>query len=261
MTNVTQTVKPCQAMPDPLEKLSQAIMVSPMAASAPSSPKKSTILESGSETIKRSSSCVENKYKCTITSERLSRLRKIVETAVKEHKIFTIKGIKIPSSKFLQLKKFFLLLGGWSVIRRELLNRSWVEKFEPSTISPKAKSSISSNSDDLISNLPMKHDWESPSAYIEKCEKTIMSRMLQNVDVDFYWSMRKDQSDLLHRSNSYKIVSRFSKSLFSSKEGLALLLQQHYWYTEPGVSSINFPRCYVLGWWLLSPISSHCPKI
>lgn len=127
-----------------------------------------------------------------------------------------------------------------------MLNRNWIEKFEPNTIS-KAKSSIVSNSDDLTSNLPIKHDWESPSAYIEKCEKTIMSRMLQSVDVDFYWSMRKDQSDLLHRSNSYKIISRFSKSIFASKEGLALLLQQHYWFNEPGVATINFPRCYVLG--------------
>ncbi|XP_063917987.1 tubulin glycylase 3A-like isoform X2 [Zophobas morio] len=135
--------------------------------------------------------------------------------------------------------------GGWPVIRRELLKRNWIEKYEP-TIT-KAKSSTAPNNDDLISNLPVKHDWESPTAYTEKCEKTIMSRMLQNFDVDFYWSMRKDQSDLLHRSSSYKLMNRFSKSLFASKEGLALLLQQHYWYSEPGVSCVNFPRCYVLG--------------
>ncbi|XP_068903412.1 tubulin glycylase 3A-like isoform X3 [Tenebrio molitor] len=213
-------------MLEPPEKLHQAIMVSPLVASAPSSPKHTTAPDSSSEVMKRSNSCIENKYKCTITSERLSRLRKIVETAVKDHKVFTIKG-------------------GWPVIRRELLKRNWIEKYEPSVT--KAKSSTAPNSDDLVSNLPVKHDWESPTAYIEKCEKTIMSRMLQNFDVDFYWSMRKDQSDLLHRSNSYKLMNRFSKSLFASKEGLALLLQQHYWFSEPGVSSVNFPRCYVLG--------------
>ncbi|RZC31981.1 tubulin glycylase 3A-like, partial [Asbolus verrucosus] len=201
-------------------------MVSPLVVSAPSSPKHTIKSDTSSDVMKRSNSCIENKYKCTITSERLTRLRKIVETAVKEHKVFTIKG-------------------GWPIIRREMLKRNWIEKYEPAVT--KAKSTTAPNTDDLISNLPIKHDWESPTAYIEKCEKTIMSRMLQNFDVDFYWSMRKDQSDLLHRSNAYKLMNRFSKSLFASKEGLALLLQQHYWYSEPGVASINFPRCYVLG--------------
>lgn len=74
--------------------------------------------------------------------------------------------------------------------------------------------------------------------------------MLQNYDVDFYWSMRKDQIDLQHRSNSFKWINRYSRSLFASKEGLALLLQQSYWYTEECVSSVNYPRVYVLGRYL-----------
>lgn len=41
---------------------------------------------------KRSNSVVENKYKITITSERLCQLKKTVDTAVKEHKIFTMRG-------------------------------------------------------------------------------------------------------------------------------------------------------------------------
>jgi tubulin monoglycylase TTLL3/8 len=241
VTHVIKSAKTCQIMLEPPEKLHQAIMVSPLVASAPSSPKHTTAPDSSSEVMKRSNSCIENKYKCTITSERLSRLRKIVETAVKDHKVFTIKG----KSRALSRSLSHPVPGGWPVIRRELLKRNWIEKYEPSVT--KAKSSTAPNSDDLVSNLPVKHDWESPTAYIEKCEKTIMSRMLQNFDVDFYWSMRKDQSDLLHRSNSYKLMNRFSKSLFASKEGLALLLQQHYWFSEPGVSSVNFPRCYVLG--------------
>lgn len=71
--------------------------------------------------------------------------------------------------------------------------------------------------------------------------------MLQNYDVDFYWSMRKDQTDMQHRSNAFKLINRFSRALFASKEGLALLLQQAYWYIETGVANIHFPRTYVLG--------------
>lgn len=122
-----------------------------------------------------------------------------------------------------------------------MVKRNWSEKTEP-TIKQKY-----STLEDVTVNLPAKQDWESHQIYVEKCEKTIMSRMLQNYDSDFYWSMRKDQIDLQHRSNSFKLINRFSRSLFASKEGLALLLQQSYWYTEIGVSYVNYPRVYVLG--------------
>ncbi|CAH0556926.1 unnamed protein product [Brassicogethes aeneus] len=171
---------------------------------------------------KRSNSCLENKYKLTITSERLQQLKKIVDTAIREHRVFSIKG-------------------NWSVIRRELLKRNWVEKNEPAT------KKTNKPEEDITSNLPMKQEWETQAAYVQKCERMIMSRMMQLVDVDIHYSTRKDQSDLSHRANAYKLCSRFSRSLFSSKEGLALLLTQAYWYTEPGVAVINFPRCYVLG--------------
>ncbi|XP_018580240.1 tubulin glycylase 3A-like [Anoplophora glabripennis] len=200
--------------------------VTSLVSSAPSSSKIRTVTAEIQETInkctKRSNSYIENKYKCTITSERLAQLRKIVENATRDHKVFSIKG-------------------GWPVIRRELLKRNWLEKIEH------AGKIKYSNLDEVTSNLPKKQEWESTQSYVEKCEKTVMSRMLQNYDVDFYWSMRKDQSDLQHRGNAFKLINRFSRSLFASKEGLALLLQQAYWYTEAGVSSINFPRVYLLG--------------
>ncbi|GJQ82798.1 hypothetical protein Trydic_g13501 [Trypoxylus dichotomus] len=46
------------------------------------------------DNIFRTSSATDttnNKYKCTITSERLAQLKRIVENAVKDRKIFTIK--------------------------------------------------------------------------------------------------------------------------------------------------------------------------
>lgn len=135
----------------------------------------------------------------------------------------------------------FSIVGGWSIIRKELLKRNWLEKIEP------AQKQKYSNMDDVTVNLPVKQEWESPQSYVEKCEKTIMSRMLQNYDVDFYWSMRKDPSDLQHRSNAFKLINRFSRSIFASKEGLALLLQQSYWYIEAGVANVHYPRVYVLG--------------
>lgn len=44
--------------------------------------------------VRRSTTSLEDirKYKCNITSDRLAQLKKIVETAIREHKTFTIKG-------------------------------------------------------------------------------------------------------------------------------------------------------------------------
>ena len=63
--------------------------------------------------------------------------------------------------------------------------------------------------------------------------------MLSAYDCDLYWSMRKEPSDLQHRGHAYKLINRFSRSLFASKEGLALLLQQAYWYSEENVSNVS----------------------
>lgn len=101
--------------------------------------------------------------------------------------------------------------------------------------------------DEVCYNLPTKLDWETAAAHRDKCERTIMSRLLTIHDVDFYWSMRRDQQNWHHRMSPTKIMSRFNRSLFTSKEGLCLLLQQMHWHNEPGVSNVNFPRCYVLG--------------
>ncbi|KAJ8954421.1 hypothetical protein NQ318_011096, partial [Aromia moschata] len=225
------------------------IDISSLVSSAPSSSKIRTVTPEIQKTIedcsKRSASSVENKYRITITSERLAQLKKIVEEAIKNHHVFTIKASN-SSPVDLVLLTYFLkpqtlrVLGGWPVIRRELLKRRWIEKIEYGN--KKKFSSI----DEVTSNLPTKLEWESPQNYVEKCEKTVMSRMLQSYDVDFYWSMRKEPSDLQHRANAFKLVNRFSRSLFASKEGLALLLQHSYWYTEAGVSCVNYPRVYVL---------------
>lgn len=79
------------------EKTNQKnVDVTSLVSSAPSSSKIRTVTAEIQETInkctKRSNSYIENKYKCTITSERLAQLRKIVENATRDHKVFSIKG-------------------------------------------------------------------------------------------------------------------------------------------------------------------------
>lgn len=51
-------------------------------------------------------------YKSWVSNERWNELKKIAETAMKQRKVFMIKG------------------GGFPAIRRAMLERGWVEKYE-----------------------------------------------------------------------------------------------------------------------------------
>lgn len=51
-------------------------------------------------------------YKAWVSNERWNELKKIAEAAMKDRKVFMIKG------------------GGFPAIRRALLERGWVEKYE-----------------------------------------------------------------------------------------------------------------------------------
>lgn len=173
--------------------------------------------------------CCENikPFRCCINTDRLNLLRRKVEDAIKEKKTFTIKG-------------------GFQFIRNALLQRGWIEKIEIKTHVNKSCPANPPSIDEVCCNLPPKQDWESAAAHLAKCEKMILSRLLQTHDVDFYWNMRKDSNEWQQRLNKNKIINRFSRSLFTSKEGLCLLLQQLYWHTEPGVAYVRFPRCYTI---------------
>lgn len=132
-------------------------------------------------------------------------------------------------------------------MRKAFLDRKWIEKYESQNAKRTMPIGSCGNLEDLCTDLPNKQSWETPTAHKEKCERMIMSRMLQIHQVDFFWNMRKDQNDWHHRVQTGKLINRFSRSLFTSKEGLCLLLQQMYWHNEPGIAAVNFPRCYVLG--------------
>lgn len=51
-------------------------------------------------------------YKSWVSNERWNELKKLAETAMKDRKVFMIKG------------------GGFPAVRRALLERGWVEKYE-----------------------------------------------------------------------------------------------------------------------------------
>ncbi|XP_041972719.1 tubulin glycylase 3A-like isoform X2 [Aricia agestis] len=149
-------------------------------------------------------------YKSWVTNERWNELKKVAETAMKQRKVFMIKG------------------GGFPAVRRALIERGWVEKYEshkarhpPTNIDPKNAS----------------------GKELSKVERMILFKFMEHHAVDFLWTTKRDKYDWL-LSNKDVLISRFCRSIFTTKEGLTSSLNQLHWYTEPGVAMTKFPRCY-----------------
>ncbi|XP_072937307.1 tubulin glycylase 3A-like isoform X2 [Epargyreus clarus] len=149
-------------------------------------------------------------YKSWVSGERWNELKKIADTAMKEHKVFMIKG------------------GGFPAVRRALIERGWIEKYEshkvrhpPTNVDPKKVS----------------------GKELSKVERMILYKFMEHHSVDFLWTTKRDKYDWL-LSNKEVVISRFSRSIFTTKEGLTTSLTQMHWYTEPGVALTKFPRCY-----------------
>ncbi|CAG5056553.1 unnamed protein product [Parnassius apollo] len=149
-------------------------------------------------------------YKSWVSNERWNELKKIADTAMKERKVFMIKG------------------GGFPAIRRALLKRGWIEKYESHKVRhPPANVELKKVTDKELT----------------KVERMILYKFMEHHSVDFLWTSKRDKYDWL-LSNKEVIISRFSRSIFTTKEGLTTSLTQMHWYTEPGIALTNFPRCY-----------------
>ncbi|CAH2104930.1 unnamed protein product [Euphydryas editha] len=149
-------------------------------------------------------------YKSWVSNERWNELKKIADTAMRERKVFMIKG------------------GGFPAVRRALLERGWIEKYEshkvrhpPSNVDPK----------------------KATGRELSKVERMILYKFMEHHSVDFLWTSKRDKYDWL-LSNKDVMISRFCRSIFTTKEGLTSSLTQMHWYTEPGVALTKFPRCY-----------------
>ncbi|XP_026756973.2 tubulin glycylase 3A-like isoform X1 [Galleria mellonella] len=149
-------------------------------------------------------------YKSWVSNERWNELRKIADNAMKERKVFMIKG------------------GGFPAIRRALLERGWIEKYESHKVRHPP-----TNVDPLRVS----------GKELSKVERMILYKFMEHHSVDFLWTTKRDKYDWL-LSNKDVIISRFCRSIFTTKEGLTASLTQMHWYTEPGVALTKFPRCY-----------------
>lgn len=171
----------------------------------------SAVSYSKSEKASESTSSDQLKqFKSWVSNERWNELKKIAETAMKERKVFMIKG------------------GGFPAVRRALLDRGWVEKYESHK----------------VRHPPVNVDPKKVGGKeLTKVERLILYKFMEHHSVDFLWTTKRDKYDWL-LSNKDVMISRFCRSVFTTKEGLTASLTQMHWYTEPGVALTRFPRCY-----------------
>lgn len=104
-----------------------------------------------------------------INSDRLNELRKRTHEAIRQHKVFTIRGC-------------------FATVRKALLLRGYVEKLDQHR---RASMALNLTMDEMIHQLPSRQPGESKRQYIYKCERNIISRFLEHTPVDFLWTFRK----------------------------------------------------------------------
>ncbi|KAF2879228.1 hypothetical protein ILUMI_26942 [Ignelater luminosus] len=160
-----------------------------------------------------------------VTNDPLKHLRDRVETAIREKKTFTV-------------------CGNYYTIRRALLARGWIEKIRilyNTYDRDNLRKLQSTNILELLHNIN-----DPQNGYVYK--RMIMSKLLGQHQVDFYWDQNFDCFRVCHDNVKLTMVNRFRRGIFSytSKQGLCESMKRAYWYQKPGVSCVRHPRSYNL---------------
>ncbi|CAG7732955.1 unnamed protein product [Allacma fusca] len=117
-------------------------------------------------------------------------------------------------------------------IRKALLDRGWIEKLRGYNVmvsNPGSPSTVALS--DRISSEETERDW--------------MNRGLRDYSPDFHWIFLGDRVQW-STMNQNQIINQFPSSVFTTKNGITSCLQNAHWFSESGIASANFPRCYRL---------------
>lgn len=192
-------------------------------------------------------------------AEHLNELRKRAHEAIKQHKVYTVRGC-------------------FQVIRNALRTRGWVEKLENNhhpinnstttatnsgTLSSTASSTVntnvtstSSSSILTVKNRSARRSHTSSgvrSKYLNNPlkitsnsnERHVLSRFVENISVNFLWTDRKDKADYSEQlKNPQMIINKFNYVPFTNKENLNTFLRELLWYYDDENVDVNFPRCF-----------------
>lgn len=168
------------------------------------------------------------KVKCVYTilnNDQINTLRRHAQDAVKQNRVFTIRG-------------------NYNSVRHALKSRGWVEKLEYHRKSgPLPANQISIC--DLSQVLPKRKTGETQRQFVAKVERNIMSRYIEHVPCDLLWTPHKEKADYVDQSrNPNMLINKFNRAPFTNKENLNAFLRDMPAFFEEGVAESRFPRCF-----------------
>ncbi|CAM4626620.1 unnamed protein product [Leuciscus chuanchicus] len=179
---------------------------------------------------------LEGKVRCNylnqplINGDRLRTAKTLVDKAIKEKKVFSVKG-------------------PYPVIRAGLRARGWVERRLPRPSFPRprrhdpeteATDEGDSSDDDDLGYQERERDDEADDLY------DLMSRMVRNETPYFYWTTKRDSIDCRSLRKD-QMTNHYAKAgSFTTKVGLCVNLRNLQWFDEADPDTF-FPRCYRLG--------------
>ncbi|XP_076664467.1 tubulin glycylase 3A isoform X2 [Andrena cerasifolii] len=155
-----------------------------------------------------------------IRKEAYQRIKARVARAVKRHKIFLIRG-EVPK------------------LKEALERRGWVQKYEATKTRTLPYASVASLEARSLGDLTQQDGTLN--------EKAVIFALLRHKSPDFIWDCRNDFVDWHRGLSSNTILNRYQKpSVYTSKLGMARLLEEAHWLYERDVSGVLFPRSYNL---------------
>ncbi|KAJ8409000.1 hypothetical protein AAFF_G00240210 [Aldrovandia affinis] len=161
-----------------------------------------------------------------ISPDRLLKAKALVEKAVKQRKVFSIQG-------------------PYPVVRASLRARGWVEYRLPRP-APSVGWRQEDEGDDQDDSTDEDCSEEVERDYPPDDIYELMSRLVRNETVYFFWTMRRDTLD--YRSlRKEQITNHYAKAgSFTTKVGLCVNLRNLRWFDSADPDTF-FPRCYRLG--------------
>ncbi|XP_011305246.1 tubulin glycylase 3A [Fopius arisanus] len=141
-----------------------------------------------------------------------------VENAIKQHKVFLIRG-DLP------------------MLVRALEARGWLQKYESvkTRMLPYAG----------VMNLNSKSLGDIIQGDGSLNEKALVFALLRNTPPDFIWDCRNNFDEWDSSLEHNVLLNRFERSsIYTSKLGLARILEEAHWFHEENISSLHFPRSY-----------------
>ncbi|KAF7418923.1 hypothetical protein HZH68_001576 [Vespula germanica] len=134
-------------------------------------------------------------------------------------------------------KKIFLIRGDIPYLENTLKKRGWIKKYESRKTRHVPYGSTAIIDSPSIGNIHL------PDGSLN--EDYIIFTVLKHVPPDFIWDCRNDFVEWTGHIKPETLLNRYEKSfIYTSKLGMAIILENVHWHTEDNIASVQYPRSY-----------------